>query len=219
VSVVILSGRREDKMSLDESLINYVKQLSLQDQYNDPNSKFATIAVTVSTRRNNGVIKVNTKTLGTMFVTNSCFFISVFDGVLVKNKNDVGYDINTMFIAAAYPLEDWGKMVDTNIPSHRKCIQELSSLLGVTFLIHIGNIINFDPEIDINLSPGTQIWRVNPEPSVIIRPEDPQQELYSIRMVNNGRHFEFIITNDDKFVYTPVSISLEQAKQIQRIFI
>lgn len=195
-------------MNLDESLVNYVKKLSLEEQYKNPKSTFATIAISVSTRPNSGLIKVTTKSIGRMIVKNCCFFVSVYDGLVDIYGDKIGYNFNTLFIASDY--KDWNKMIDTDNAEHKTCLQELSTLINVRFLIYLGNIISYNDTVNT--------WTVNPEPSVTInpRPNIPSgEEVDTIFIANNGAHFECIISDPDEFVRTPNKMTENLAKKIQ----
>lgn len=175
--------------SLDKSLINFVKGLSLDEQRANPQSKFDTIALTVETIPNDGIIRLDDSRDK---IVNACFFISVAQAV-----DDDPYDV-----IADSEYDDVNLVVDSDISSHRDAIKKVAEKYGINILVHSGQ----------QMKKG--FWKINPEAMNSI--SGAKQESI-IRLVTNNYHFEFIKKEEySKFIYVPKTMNKDIAEKLQR---
>lgn len=181
-------------MELEQSLVNYVIGLSLQEQATDPKSTFNTIAREVTSIQNDGVIiDVQGRR-----VANCCFFISLKDGIRIKSGGAKKAIAAILMRASRY--KDMGQYIDTDRREHRECIDRIAQLTKTKIIIYFGK----------KISPTT--WSINP--TEICPAIGPGPTV--IRMANNGSHFEYITDKDDTFVYKPRTMTSEFAQELQR---
>lgn len=172
----------------EESVINYVRHLSLDKERSNPSSKFDSIAITVRTITNNGQISNRE-----IDVSNACFFISVAQATKL--------DPFRLLLCSQY--EHWNEILDSDRKEDLECIRRVSSLVGHKINIYSGQKIE------------NGLWKVNPTPLSII--DVPDSEGKQICVVTNNSHFECILPEEcQKFIKEPIDINSELAIKLQR---
>ncbi len=179
----------------DMSVINYVKMISLEEQRCIPTSKFKTISMEIKSEANDGLIDDEG-----IQILNGCFFISVYHGLITKGIHTL-YDIKLtpLNILLLSEYSEMGSVVDTNKDSHKNMIRELCEILGCKIIFYVGRKIS------------RETWEINPD--ILTDPYGNGD--ITIRIVNDGLHFEYIDENDSKFIYIPKSMTKEKAESLQ----
>lgn len=188
---------------LEESMINFVKQISISETRSDINYTFNQIKIPVNTKHNNGKIKSYHGDL-----PNKCFFISVADGInkyseeinKIKNIEEDDNLIQPYQLVKLANFKDLYDLVDTDNPDHVENIQTLVKELDICLLVYIGNLQNNQ-------------WYTTPDTSSIFG--DPKGFI-QIRILNMGAHFEFITTPDINFIRSSRSMNDKRMQILQK---
>ena len=179
--------------TLDASIINYVRKISLEEL---KDYKFETIAITVNTKLNNGYYDG---------VGNCCFFISVCDGLSSLGINSfehegLKYDVNPINLMIACRYEDWGNMLDTDNEKHAICIKNLAEALEIVIEVYVGEYVS------------SGVRKLDPEEET---PSFGKGNSKVIRIDNSGAHFEFITSSPKDFIYEPKTMTPQKAFELQ----
>ena len=185
---------------LDQSIINYVKVISLEEQRKDSSSKFGTISLDVKVKNNNGAIKID-ETSG--IINNGCFFIALCDGLIFHGISEVQYEditckITPYLLVRVSEFKDWGSLFDTGNEAHIECLNRIQKYIPCTVSFHSGNKV------------AASKWKVNQDQ--MTPPIGSDKPL--IRIAVNG-HFEFITDDDSKFIYKPRTMNQQKAYNLQ----
>lgn len=190
---------------LEKSMINYVKKLSVDELRNNPSFTFSQICIPVQTKYNNGIIKKNNNSKG-----NCCFFISICDGLHFFNINvlhlnykgkKVKMIVDPVNLIGICEYPDIGQIFDTDNETHIKCLYKL---------------INLIPDISIEFFIGfkNNDGLMTTTPDTSFPPIGNGKKI--IRILNIGSHFEFITTENNKFIYKPRTMNSDTIFQLQQ---
>ena len=173
---------------MEESIVNYVRALSLSAERSNPNSEFASIAIDVRTLVNDGHISN-----GEIHVNNACFFISVAQAT----------SLNPFKLLLCSKYEHWNEILDSDRKEDLECIKRVSSFVNCRIAIYSGQKIE------------NGLWKINPTPLSIIN--TPGVEQRQISIVTNNSHFECILPEESqKFIQDPTDINVELAIKLQK---
>lgn len=180
---------------LEESVLNYVKNISIDETRADPKYQYSQIRIPVITLHNDGQID---SIYGKL--PNKCFFISVANGI-----NKYCESIKKGLLVTPYQLMSLSKfydlsgLVDTDNPIHREALRTLVKELDICLLMHIGR------------KEGDK-WYTTPDPCEIF---GNQKSIIQIRVLNMGAHFEYITTSDIEFIRAPRTMNDERLNLLQ----
>lgn len=176
---------------MEQSMINFVKEKTLEDKRKDARSKFNELAIKVNCRFNNGLVKTNRRSY-----RNKCLFISIehifrkynIPTIQIQNRVVPALAIEFMKIANFMDLQT---MFDTDNSEHLICLQKLLNMIPFLQL-----------QFFIGQQNDDQQWVTTPDPSIILGDGN-----IIGRILNKGAHFELILDEDEKFVYKPRSMT------------
>lgn len=171
---------RMDSTSKSENLdIETARALSLHTCRKSSSYRFEDLAIDVTTKPNDGIV-------GTY--SSKCCFISIADGMINRGAKQLQINGTLVPLTALELLKlanftDPTALLDTDNPTHQACLLELVRAI---------------PQIQLVFYVGVQQngkWRTTPDPAAVFGTGKSP-----IRILNMGRHFENILTGDDKFV-------------------
>lgn len=181
---------------MDESVLNFAKQESLNEIRANPDYTFNQLKVLCKTVSNNGTVKINQ-----IEFTNKCFFISLYNGLVlnqISTINNRPLSVGNLMIHSSFL--NINEMIDTDNKSHINSINQL-----ITYL----------PQIQIHVFIGQYIddhWYTTPDPSVVFGKGN-----IIIRILNKHDHFEYICNDKQDFVRPVVSMTKDKAYNLQNI--
>ena len=172
------------------SLLNYVRDQSLDDARSNPHSTFNDISIPIETKPNDGTYYIENDTL-------ACCWIAISHGLTSFGEYEfVSPDILKNLAGFKWKHE----MLNTSKPEHLSCLEKLSrEFPKFQFQFFIGRYNNkqncwcVTQDSSVNFGNGTKI----------------------IRIVNKGAHFEFITTKSDEFIRNPRTMTHEKVKMQQ----
>lgn len=174
-------------------MINYVKQLSLEETRRNSSYTFKQIKIPVETVSNNGVVYV-----GSTQYTNKCFFIALQQGLEVY-----GYKLSPFQLMRLAGFMNRNELVDTDNLFHHRMLQHLlEGLPEVSLSVHYGEYNKSDRR-----------WYTTPDVAVQYGPKNGND---LVRILNKGNHFECITTEEEQFVYHPRSMTASRVQQLQK---
>ena len=181
---------------LEESMLNYVKNVSIDETRADSKYTYKQVRIPIETLHNNGQIDSSYGKL-----PNKCFFISIADGIINHGKS-IKKELTVtpwqlMIVSKFYDLPD---LVDTDNPNHRTSIHLLVKELDICLQMYIGRLEN-------------NKWYTTPDPCETF---GNPKSLIKIKILNMGSHFEYITTLDEKFIYEPRNMNNERVKLWQQ---
>lgn len=175
---------------MEESILNFVSLLSLEEHRKDPTSKFNQLSIPVKTMFNNGVIKTPNG-----YITNGCCFKSIAHGMRSNGIRRVlnKYPVSSLNLIRIANYKDINIILDTDNDIHLKCLEMLVKKI---------------PELQLHFFFGMFVgnqWMTGPDPSIIIG-KGP----CVIRILNKPGHFEYITNDAKEFVRPPRTMTLEK---------
>ena len=196
---------------MEESVLNYVKHLSITEVRSTAEYNFAQIRVPVDTLANNGVVRFVVQSDaspardGSTPVRNlvreykeKCFFIALSQGL-----ERIGYPTTPLKLIRLSRFRDLNRLVDTDLKDHRLALERLSNYYPKVHLaIHIGSYDSRERR-----------WFTTPDGSVSFG--DPKAKQV-VRILNKGAHFEFITTDHSAFMYQPRTMTSSKLEQLQQ---
>lgn len=186
---------------MDQSIINYARNVSLKDLDKNSFAKFNTKSIEVQCRQNNGVVYAN----GVEY-TNKCAFIAIehgfkHHGITTIKSNRGNVQATAIEFMKRMNFANWHQQhlmfdIFTNNPQDQARLNLFTRLFPqIQLQFYYGVFRNNQwytaPDVykDVVFGTGTKI----------------------IRILNKGAHFEFITTQDDKFVYEPKTMTPDKA--------
>jgi hypothetical protein len=184
--------------ALEESSLNFVKNLSLTDHDENPKAKFIEKAISVETIPNNGAVYERGQYYG-----NKCCLISIRDGLKLRDITTIDNETITPFLLMQKSgFVNRTELIDTDIPRHQEVLNRLANLF---------------PEVQFQFFVQHRFYdhMTDPCPKAIYGNGD-----IVIRILNMGCHFECIKTDDSSFPRKPRmmtnEIAFKQQSEIER---
>ncbi len=177
----------ERREVLENELVEYVRQLSLEEHRSNPKYTFSAISIPVTTQHNSGVTFDDTKKIR---YTNKCCFIAIEHGMKALGINRMRNVINgrisriTAFeLMKAVNFLEKDTQIDTFNPKHQDKLELLTKCFdGIQLQFFVGTKIK-------------DTWRAPVDPSAVFGKGN-----LIIRILNKPGHFEFITTDQDAFL-------------------